>query len=238
MFYFRKIKYRYLKKDHFLKALGPLNFSKVQPFFLFMFLFINFDWIFNSVPKKQTSTLDDESEDEFFEHDDYNRTQHRTNELVTRNESTTDNLSGGDYDKQNGMRKDQFVFTSDKDHLSADGKVNTSTSKQPRSLTHNLSCSLLIVVSIMFIFFFFLILIQHWKCTLIDHSIIKSKTAPNCNYQKTVSKLTDNLNFGFKTVFSQISSSSGLLDFLPSWFFNQSGEEIWWFSSIFFSCFF
>ena len=79
---------------------------------------------------------------------------------------------------------------------------------KPQSKWKNISYTLCIILIVLFVFFLFLFLIQHWKCKLSndidnENNIIKVNLN-SCGYQKTLSRLSDNLNLFLQELFNLV----------------------------------
>lgn len=167
-----------------------------------------------SLVKKISLNSEDSSNDEFYEHDYFQRKSQATTEpsaIATPISDTTFTSY-----KSSNSSYDQSIIKPD---------FTTATTapleqQQPTYATKlkNISCSLLIVVSILCIFFFFLILIEHWKCS----HLIKSSSSSNCNDQKT---LTNTLHAGFMSIKSRLFNESFQIDPIIDSFFNQFKED-------------
>lgn len=192
-------------------------------------------------PNKKIFYSDSEDEsDQFYEHDDYLKTNRsaiaedkikyemkineatRTNLLVKNNLPVANNEETGE--NTDALNQPIAKCSIYENHSTVISNYAT--------LSKNLSYSLLIVFSILLIFSFFLIIIQHWKCTVKTSSIFKS--SPNCNYQKTFAKLVDDSGFRLQLLTELLfnmketnyfwpldSNSTVLLDPLFNWFFDQ-----------------
>lgn len=184
---------------------------------------------------RKTSTSDEESDDEFFEHDYLQKQQSKDDQYSQKSSQKSKKLDP--IQQEESLDHDNSITNLSKNNNSPNF-LNMSTNKPKKY--KNLACNFIIIVSILFIFFFFLILIEHWKCTLSSSSSItqKLKRPPNCNYQKTLAKLSNNLQIGFQTILSRIFStevtmfswplqanSSSILDPIFSWFNDQYQES-------------
>ncbi len=167
-----------------------------------------------------------ETEDVFYEHDHY-----KTKEQICEKHSESAAESS-----------ENPVFYVENTFKSAN-VISDHSVYRPASFLYtklkSFSCSILIIVSILFIFFFFLMLIEHWKCTSSASIINKSRNMPNCNYQKTLQKLSNNLQFGMQHVmnvmFNQknsilswpIDAENSIFRFDPffSWFSSNHIQE-------------
>lgn len=157
--------------------------------------------------RKDTS-LDDESEDEFFEHDHYLTKQKLVSETPEANQD------------ENKIEEEPKVFYSEPNETVRTIRANIST--VDHSKLKNLPCSLIIIFSIMFIFFFFLILIQHWKCTLSTESAGLINTTPDCNYQISLTRLSDTFQTMYNYAFgANVDQSGSMLDPIFQNFFNR-----------------
>lgn len=93
---------------------------------------------------------------------------------------------------------------------------------KPQSKWKNIRYTLCIILIVLFVFFLFLFLIQHWKCKLSsdidnENNIIKVNLN-SCGYQKTLSRLSDNLNLFLQELFNLVylnTSSSRNRKWIP-----------------------